>query len=141
MKTIMLFLLMMNASQADIGNVFKREEIIHDLPPNLLKALCFVESRNSLKLNYKFDVYSNSYGMCQIKIEAAKDVGFKHHERLLAQPDINIRIAAKYLKMQIDRYGGDIRKGITAYNRGSVKRNTNLNNSYVRKVLGEWTKM
>jgi soluble lytic murein transglycosylase-like protein len=141
MKTLIMFFMFVGVAEGNIDRVFRREERLHNLPANLLKAVCFVESNHNLKLKAVMDGRSHSWGLCQVKLAAAKQVGFKHSERLLAQHDINIRIAAKYLRYQLNRYRNDVKKGLTAYNRGSIVETTNLNNSYVRKVMLTWEKM
>lgn len=138
MFNVILLLFTTELALSSVDSMFHREEKIHNLPPNLLKAICYVETGHNLKLRYKFDVYSNSYGICQVKIGAARQMGFTHPEKLLAQPDVNARIAAKYLQYQLKRYNGDVKKAITAYNRGSFKPNYNLNNKYVAKVYQAW---
>lgn len=141
MKALIMFFMFIGVAEGNVERVFQREEKLHNLPVNLLKAICFVESRHNLKIKAVIDGASRSWGICQVKLLAAKQVGFNLPERLLAQPDINIRIAAKYLRYQLDRYNNNVKKGLTAYNRGSIVTTTNLNNSYVRKVFSTWEKM
>lgn len=124
-----LALIMLTASQAN------------NLPPGLLSALCFVESSHRSHVINQKDGLSDSMGLCQIKSVAAKHVGFKGSKQDLMEPSINAIYAAKYLRYQIDRYDGDILKGISAYNMGRYKElNGNAANlSYVQKVLKAWS--
>lgn len=75
-------------------------------------------------------------GECQLKLSTAKQMGFKGTERdLLLDPSLNIHFAAKYLRSRLDRYSGDLRKAVSAYNAGRYKTN---NLPYVKKVLKAW---
>jgi soluble lytic murein transglycosylase-like protein len=87
------------------------------IPGVLLLAICTHES----KLNnvvVQDDNGSPSYGVCQIKEETAKMVGFTDSEDLM-QPKTNAKYAALYLKKQLDRYDGNWCKATAAYNAGS----------------------
>jgi soluble lytic murein transglycosylase-like protein len=59
----------------------------------------------------------------------------------LKRPDTNLRVGFKYLKQLIDRYDGDEKLALTAFNRGPgtvdklLKRGRNPDNGYAEKVL------
>ena len=112
----------------------------HDLPQGLLSALCHVESKHQVSAFVAHDGSSPSYGVCQIKLATARSVGFKGQEKDLMQPSINIKYAAKYLKRQLNRYNGDTRKAVAAYNAGTYfeKNKRPANFTYVRKVFSAW---
>lgn len=63
--------------------------------------------------------------------------------RDLRDPDTNLRIGMRYLRQLIDKYDGNERLALLAYNRGPgtvdrvLKRGGNPNNGYVEKVLAE----
>ena len=63
----------------------------------------------------------NSYGLLQVQPkwhwERMKEFGCNDKEDLL-DPYKNVLVAVDYLAEQTKRYGGDIAKGLTAYNRG-----------------------
>lgn len=85
----------------------------------LLLAICAHES-NNFTLNYSpYDHGSPSYGVCQLKLESAKMVGFQGSPYELMDPKKNSLYAAKYLKYQESRYGNDLCKITAAYNSGS----------------------
>lgn len=67
------------------------------------------------------DGNSDSIGVCQIKLQTAKMLGFKGTEKQLLNPHVNIKYAAKYLSHQLYRYDGDVTKSIISYNIGSAK--------------------
>jgi hypothetical protein len=113
----------------------------YSLPIGLLSALCFVESSHRVEVIHKDDGGAHSIGVCQIKVETARMVGFTGTEQELLNPKTNITYAAKYLKRQIDRYDGDLRKGVAAYNSGRYMENDSgwpKNNKYVTKVFKAW---
>lgn len=112
-----------------------------DLPKGLLSALCYVESHHNPKAVHKDDGNSSSLGICQIKHETAKLMGFKGSQAHLMDPKVNTIYAAKYLKKQLVRYNNDIPKAVAAYNSGTYKENKHkkpVNEQYVRKVFAAW---
>src|SRR4051812_14031958 len=82
------------------------------LPVGLLSGLCFVESSHKPAAVHKDDGGQDSVGLCQMHMSTAKLMGYKGSEKGLLDPSINAYYAAKYLKHQIDRYHGDLRKGV-----------------------------
>lgn len=111
------------------------------LPPGLISALCFVESSHRAHVIHKDDGGSSSTGLCQIKQDTAKLMGFKGKTKDLLNPNINAFYASKYLAWQIKRYDLDYRKAVAAYNSGSYKTNklgTPVNQKYVDKVFKAW---
>lgn len=91
------------------------------LPIGLIESVCWVESKYQVDAVHKNDGRSDSFGVCQIKPIAAKQVGFKGSAKDLMKPEVNIKYAAKYLKYNIERYNGNITKGLIAYNRGNAR--------------------
>lgn len=111
-------------------------------PPGLLSALCYVESKHRPYAFNENDGGSSSIGICQIKLGTARGLGFKGTAEELSRPKTNIYYAGKYLKTQIKRYGGDIKKAISAYNAGTHRENDlglTLNRLYVAKVFKAWS--
>ena len=84
----------------------------------LLLAICTQESNltNAMVLH---DGGSPSYGVCQLKYETAKMVGFKGRKQDLMDVKTNATFAAKYLAYQQTRYGNDWVKIASSYNAGS----------------------
>lgn len=113
--------------------LFNQATYTFDLPENLLKSVCYVESNHNINaINYN-DGHGHSMGVCQIKYKTAKWLGFKGTENQLMRPEVNIYYAAKYLRKNLDRYGGDVKKALIAYNRGNAKGLTRT--KYSDKVL------
>jgi len=88
------------------------------VPGHLLLAICTHES-NLQNVLVPHDKGSPSYGLCQVKANTAKMLGFNGLPIGLMDPEVNVKYAAKYLKMQLKRYDGDWCKGVAAYNSGT----------------------
>lgn len=95
---------------------------------SLLLAVANVESNVKI-VNYFNDNHS-SYGIMQVELRTAREILPFVDSIALQQPEVNIYVAAKYLKKMQDRYG--YIKGISAYNAG---RPIESNKNYVKKVL------
>ncbi len=93
------------------------------IPPSILYSVCFVESKHDSTKIHVDDNGSNSIGFCQIKLETAHLMGYKGNEQGLLNKQVNLIFSAKYLKYQLNRYHGDIRKAVLAYNSGTYKLN------------------
>ena len=87
------------------------------VPGALLLAICTHESHLQNVVAPQ-DHGSPSYGLCQIKQDTAKAMGYTGDGQGLMNPDTNVRYAAQYLKMQLERYDGDWCKATSAYNAG-----------------------
>jgi|SRR5579859_2267585 len=115
----------------------------YKLPTGLVSALCWAESAHQTQVyNAELDGHK-SLGVCEIKLDTARMMGFHGTEKQLLNPKMNIKYAAKYLKWQIERYDGDVYKGIAAYNSGTYredKRHRPKNRRYVARVLRAWSK-
>ena len=111
--------------------IFATATAMHGLPPNLLEALCYEESKHNTEAISFNDGKGHSYGICQIKLSTARQMGFKGPIYKLLEPQTNIFYAAKYLSRQMTRYNGNIQKATSAYNRGSAVGET----KYSKRVL------
>jgi soluble lytic murein transglycosylase-like protein len=113
----------------------------HQLPPGLLSALCYVESRHNVRAINIHDGGSSSHGVCQVKLGTARQMGFRGTAKELQSPKNNIRYAARYLHYQYLRYDGNAHKAIAAYNSGtySTVNGRAKNSKYVTKVFIAWS--
>lgn len=114
----------------------------YHLPQGLLSAVCYVESHHKYSVIRPHDGKGSSIGGCQVKLATAQFLGFKGVEEDLLRPNVNAVYAAAYLRYQLDRYDGDIRKAISAYNAGTFKEGRDgktFNREYVRKVFNAWS--
>lgn len=121
--------------------LFTLSSSMFHLPDGMLSALCHVESQHNVIAVHHDDGKSASLGVCQVKLSTARFLGFPGSQHDLMDPYMNIHYAAKYLRRQLDRYGGNYSKGIAAYNAGSCRFNSKgliKNRKYVEKVLQAW---
>jgi len=103
-----------------------------NIPINILKGVCWVESRHNPNAFVRNDAGSPSYGLCQLKLKTARWLGFKGPRRALYSPVTNADYAARYLKYQYGRYHGNWIRAISAYNAG---RALTANLEYVNLVF------
>lgn len=113
----------------------------------LLLAICSYET-NLTNVVVHYDGGSPSYGICQVKYDTAKMLGFTGKAEELENPFVNAKWAAKYLKFQEERYSktdivtdnADVWCKITAaYNAGRYNESKKVpgkprNLKYVRRV-------
>lgn len=115
--------------------LFMAATIRYNLPAGLLESLCYVESKHQVWAVHVDDGGSDSIGICQVKKSTART--FRKHvtTKQLFTPEINIDIAARYLKHQIVRYHS-VRKAVIAYNLGHAAGLTHT--KYQVKVYKQW---
>lgn len=108
--------------------------------------MCYAESRHNATVINKYDGGSPSIGLCQLKVETAKLVGFDGGVEDLKDPLTNAFYAGKYLKQQLIRYDGNIPNAIGAYNAGPKGVDRCLKKfgkvcsvKHVRRVMQHWT--
>lgn len=82
-------------------------------------------------------------GLLQLMPSTARTVDRSVNTRAeLLDPQTNLRIGFRYLRQMIERYDGDVRLGVLAYNRGEIavdralKTGRDPENGYSHKVLG-----
>lgn len=108
------------------------------VPPALALAICSAETDWKPRMNPD-DGGSASHGLCQVKLTTAQMFDKKATPRKLRNSAYNAKIAALYLKMQMDKYPNDPMCVISAYNAGKCLRNKRgriMNRRHVNKVLG-----
>jgi len=105
------------------------------IPEGILESMCYKESNHRVDMIHYNDGTTHSYGICQVKYETARFMGFRGTKKELMQPIHNITYAAKYLSYQHKRYG-NWAKAIIAYNQGSTKKDKT---QYYYDVINIWT--
>ena len=81
----------------------------YDLSPALMEALVWQESRwNAAATSPK-----GAHGLAQLMPGTARQLGVDQRD-----PAANLEGGARYLRQQIDRFGGDLEKALAAYNAG-----------------------
>lgn len=115
----------------------------YKIDPMLILAVMKVES------HFDLNARSNrgALGLMQVRPivirEVAKDLGIdpKSSQQLLINHRMNLRVSIHYISDLLEKFGGDIRKALMAYNRGptSVARNYKNRpvpaNGYQEKVM------
>ncbi len=81
----------------------------YDISPMLLEALVWQESR----WNEGAVSPVGARGLAQLMPGTARQLGVNPHD-----PQANLEGGARYLREQLDRFGGDLEKALAAYNAG-----------------------
>lgn len=118
---------------------------IHDaarnegIDPELAFRLVRVESN----FNPRARSYAGAMGLTQLMPGTARSIDRRMADRSrLLNPDENLRVGFRYLRTLLDRYDGDVRLALLAYNRGEnsvdrdLRRGRDPENGYSGKVLG-----
>ena len=81
----------------------------YDISPALLEAVVWQESR------WREDAVSpvGARGLAQLMPGTARQMGVSARD-----PSANLEGGARYLRMQLDSFGGDVEKALAAYNAG-----------------------
>lgn len=116
--------------------LFIASSVQFKLPPSLLSSVCYIESAYNVNAVHKDDGHGDSLGICQVKLQTARFLGFKGTQKDLMKPVTNIYYAAKYIRYQLTRYHEDVRKAIVAYNIGSAK--NLIRTKYSDRVFKYW---
>ncbi|CDO35072.1 conserved exported hypothetical protein [Novosphingobium sp. KN65.2] len=84
----------------------------YDISPSLLEAVVWQESR----WNERAVSPAGARGLAQLMPGTARQMGVD-----AADPMANLEGGARYLRMQLDAFGGDIEKALAAYNAGPMR--------------------
>lgn len=144
MRYLIVLLITVNAHAIDFNNknlavvksIIQAADTVK-IPRELLLALCWNESSFRTNLPIVLDGKTPSYGICQVKLGTARFLDRIFKNKSIATPSrllnykVNSQYAAQYLKYQLNRYDGDWRLAVDAYNKGhAISRDSH----YVRKV-------
>ena len=109
----------------------------------IMLALCTHESGlQNVKVHE--DGGSPTFGICQIKLNTAKMLGYIGKDEGLMDPKTNAKWASLYLRWQLDRYEGNYCKAVAAYNMGTYDESKKKpgypkNLKYVKSVQSKLT--
>lgn len=124
----------LTSGSAELDAIFETAGRQYNISPNLLKAVAKVES------NFRPHAVSGAgaQGIMQLMPRTASYLGVTNP----FDPQQNIMGGAKYLSEQLDRFNGDVRLALAAYNAGwpAVKKHGGIppfsqTQAYVSKVL------
>lgn len=129
----------MTVSPRQLTKVINYWAQVRNIPPALIKAIIYQESRfNQKALRYEPHLDDSSYGLMQILSKTARGMGFTGPVALLYDPMINLKYATKFLKDMIVRFKGHLPDALSAYNAGSGNVEAGkryVNPEYVQSVL------
>jgi soluble lytic murein transglycosylase-like protein len=124
------------AALAPVDDAIQAAAATFSLDPDLLRAIVWQESRGDpLAARFEPKISDTSYGLGQVLLGTARDLGFAGTVQELLDPATNLFYAAKYLRSRFDRYP-DFRLAVASYNSGSpIFRNGLLaNETYVADI-------
>jgi len=118
----------------DFDPIIKKAADKYNIPERLIKSIIKQESNfNPYAVSRK-----GAKGLMQIMPETAKLLGIKD----VFNPEENIEGGVKYLRMMLDRFGGDLVKALAAYNAGpeAVEKYNGMpdyteTKNYIRNIL------
>ena len=98
------------------GDIISRHAASSKLPVWLVKAVIRAESGGDPRAVSP----KNAHGLMQITPIAEREVirRLKVPKGDIYDPDYNVRLGTAYLRMQVDRFGGDLYLALAAYNMG-----------------------
>ena len=118
-----------------------RESLLQNVPSGLIRAIISAESSwNAKAFRPEPQIGDASYGLMQILLGTARQLGYKGTAEKLFEPSINIRLGARYLKSRMLLYS-TYEEAIAAYNAGQPRRAADgrfINQAYVDKVMSLW---
>jgi soluble lytic murein transglycosylase-like protein len=122
------------ASRAALHERIRTVALAEGISPDVALALISIESAfDTAAVNRTGNV-----GLMQLFPSTARTVIPGTTRDDLFNPEINVRIGLRYLRELMDRYGGDLEKGLRAYKNGpnAVDRGggySDASNSYIRR--------
>lgn len=127
----------------ELAAMIHEEAHAQGLDPELAFRLVRVESRFHTRARSR----AGALGLTQLMPGTARLLDRRmHNAEAILEPRANLRVGFRYLRSLIDRYDGDVRLALLAYNRGegavdrSLRSGRDPENGYSRKVLGTGTR-
>ncbi|HEV2148835.1 MAG TPA: lytic transglycosylase domain-containing protein [Longimicrobiaceae bacterium] len=123
----------------ELARMIHEEARAQGIDPELAFRLVRVESR----FHPRARSHAGALGLTQLMPGTARGLDRRMRTaEAIMEPRANLRVGFRYLRGLIDRYDGDVRLALLAYNRGegavdrSLRRGRDPENGYSRKVLG-----
>jgi hypothetical protein len=123
----------LNEQQQSIQDMIRQEAEAQSVDPSLAHVVGWMENR------YRPEGKSSAgaIGPMQIMPATAKSYGISLNE--LKNPSTNIKLGVQILKDNLDRYDGNVRAALVAYNGSPTRANIYLRNNEDPKVLKDET--
>ena len=128
----------LNTIKEDMDSIFEEASALYQIPSKLLRAVAKAESGFNPKAVSK----AGAMGVMQLMPGTARSLGVSDPYNARQ----NILGGAKYLKQNLDRFGGDVSLALAAYNAGpgSVTKYggippSNETQNYVKKIMADYT--
>lgn len=125
----------LSTKASDYDGIVKEAATKYGVDEKFIKSIINQESG----FNPNATSYVGAMGMMQLMPETAKDLGVRN----AYDPKDNIMGGVKYIKQQLDRFGGDKRKALAAYNAGpgAVEKYGGIppyseTQNYVKNIMG-----
>jgi hypothetical protein len=109
----------------------------HEIEPDVAFGLVFVEST----FRERAVSHVGARGLAQVMPRTARWLDSTVRTQDLFDPEVNLELGFRYLRMMIDKYDGNLHNALTAYNRGPgtvdriLRRGGNPDNGYAGKVM------
>lgn len=116
----------------------------HGVDPALIKGFIQIESAWDVNASrYEPHIKDSSWGLMQVLLKTGKWMLQNDNLTIsqLVTPKNNVEAGVRYIKYQLNRYKGNVKDAIAAYNAGSVRKKkdgTYVNQSYVDKVYRQY---
>lgn len=129
--------------------IVKHAERKYRLPAGILSAVIKVESNgqpniinhdDGTKSQRRHKLHVKSYGLMQIQMAAATQMGFRGKPEELRKQHVNIEYGARYLKWALKTHHNNLAQALVCYNGGPSSRPCILNEPtpYLAKILNAW---
>jgi soluble lytic murein transglycosylase-like protein len=148
--------LQQSQKRADEGSPAQRYAVRYRIPLELAQQILDISRAEGLDPELAFRLVrtesrfhtrargpAGALGLTQLMPSTARSMDPSlRTEAAVLEPATNLRLGFRYMRMMIDKFGGDVRLGLLAYNRGetavkrALKRGVDPENGYSRKVLG-----
>ena len=104
------------------------------VPPSLTRAVIWEESKGVPVATLEKDG-TTVYGVMQVKPTTAHQMGWRGSNPLALMGFLGVYYGVKYLAWQLDRYDGDTRRALMAYNGGTANESNERQRAYAVAVL------
>lgn len=99
----------------ELRRIIRQAAERHGLDPALVEAVVEAESGGNPQAASR----ARAYGLMQVRVPTARDMAGRDVSiDELFDPRINLDLGCRYLRLMLDRYGGDPRLALMAYNAG-----------------------